>query len=64
MQHQLAEHLPGIAIKEGWRLIRSCRHAGRAADGSVRDGLSLLDQAIAMAEERLLATSSNYVGFS
>lgn len=48
---QLAEHLTGIAIKEGAAIDpEAAAMLGRAADGSVRDGLSLLDQAIAMAE--------------
>ncbi len=48
---QLAEHLTGIAIKEGAAIdAEAAAMLGRAADGSVRDGLSLLDQAIAMAE--------------
>ncbi|MDJ0895117.1 MAG: DNA polymerase III subunit gamma/tau [Alphaproteobacteria bacterium] len=47
----MAEHLSGIARKESAELSEgAARLLARAADGSVRDGLSLLDQAIAMAE--------------
>jgi len=48
---QIAENLTGIAIKEGAAIDpEAAAMLGRAADGSVRDGQSLLDQAIAMAE--------------
>ena len=44
----LAEHFGNIAKKEGAEVSASALHLiARAADGSVRDGLSLLDQAIA-----------------
>jgi len=47
----LAEHFAGIAKKEGAEITEGALHLlARAADGSVRDGLSLLDQAIAHAE--------------
>ncbi len=47
----LAAHLAEVAAKEGASLSDgAARLLARAADGSVRDGLSLLDQAIAMAE--------------
>lgn len=46
---QLATHLTAIAAREGFTLLPdAARLLGIAADGSVRDGLSLLDQAIAM----------------
>ncbi len=49
-QDDLARHFAGIAAKEG---VEASEQAlaliARAADGSVRDGLSLLDQAIALA---------------
>jgi len=44
----LAEHLAGIAAEEGVSASPpALQMIARAADGSVRDGLSLLDQAIA-----------------
>ncbi len=44
----LAEHFGNIAQKEGAEVSEGALHLiARAADGSVRDGLSLLDQAIA-----------------
>jgi DNA polymerase-3 subunit gamma/tau len=44
----LADHFRGIAIKEGAEIEEGALQlVARAADGSVRDGLSLLDQAIA-----------------
>ncbi|MBS1093065.1 DNA polymerase III subunit gamma/tau [Gluconobacter wancherniae] len=47
-QNMLAEHFGRIAIKEGSTLSEDALALiARAADGSVRDGLSLLDQAIA-----------------
>lgn len=47
----LAAHFEGIAKKEGADITAPALHLiARAADGSVRDGLSLLDQAISMAE--------------
>ncbi len=50
-QETLGRHLSGIAEKEG-RKITSAAAAllARAADGSVRDGLSLLDRALAHVE--------------
>ncbi|MFN9790923.1 MAG: DNA polymerase III subunit gamma/tau [Holosporales bacterium] len=48
----LAEHLTLIAGKEGATLDSDAAAAlARAAEGSVRDGLSLLDQALALAGE-------------
>jgi len=47
----LEAHFGGIAEKEGAKLSPTALHLiARAADGSVRDGLSLLDQAISRAE--------------
>jgi DNA polymerase-3 subunit gamma/tau len=44
----LSEHFKGIISKEGAAMSDEAVHLiSRAADGSVRDGLSLLDQAIA-----------------
>ncbi len=44
----LVDHFAGIAEKEGANIVRGAvALIARAADGSVRDGLSLLDQAIA-----------------
>ena len=44
----LAEHFRNISKKEGAEVSEGALHLiARAADGSVRDGLSLLDQAIA-----------------
>lgn len=44
----LAEHFRGVAAKESVTIDDAALHLlARAADGSVRDGLSLLDQAIA-----------------
>ncbi|MCC7283422.1 MAG: DNA polymerase III subunit gamma/tau [Acetobacteraceae bacterium] len=51
-EETLAEHYAGIAAKEGIAVeAGAIAMLARAADGSVRDGLSLLDQAIASAEE-------------
>ena len=51
-QETLAAHYAGIAAKEGIAVAaEAIAMIARAADGSVRDGLSLLDQAIAAAEE-------------
>jgi DNA polymerase-3 subunit gamma/tau len=48
---RLADHFKGICDKEGAKISEAALHLiARAADGSVRDGLSILDQAIAMAE--------------
>lgn len=47
----LTQHFASIATKEGVTLEdEALRMVARAADGSVRDGLSLLDQAIAMGD--------------
>ena len=49
-QEVLAKHLGAIAEKEGAKVApEALSLLARAADGSVRDGLSLLDQAIAHA---------------
>ncbi|WP_239451502.1 DNA polymerase III subunit gamma/tau [Elioraea rosea] len=49
---RLASHFGAIAEKEGARIEEGAlRLIARAADGSVRDGLSLLDQAIVLAGE-------------
>lgn len=46
----LATHFKGICTKEGAEISEPALHLiARAADGSVRDGLSLLDQAISLA---------------
>jgi DNA polymerase III subunit gamma/tau len=51
----LAEHYCGIAAKEGVEVEPAAMALiARAADGSVRDGLSLLDQAIALSSERVV----------
>ncbi len=48
---KLAQHLGSIAASEGARLASTALALiARAADGSARDGLSLLDQAITLAE--------------
>ena len=50
-QDVLARHLAGIAEKEGRKVAPAAAALlGRAADGSVRDGLSLLDRALAHVE--------------
>jgi DNA polymerase-3 subunit gamma/tau len=47
-QATLAKHLAGIAAKEGRTLVQGAAALlARAADGSARDGLSLLDRALA-----------------
>ncbi len=47
----LVTHFAGICKKEGAEISEGALHIiARAADGSVRDGLSLLDQAIAHAD--------------
>ncbi len=47
---ELAAHLSGIATKEGAKIsAEGLALIARAAEGSVRDGLSLLDQAIVQA---------------
>jgi DNA polymerase-3 subunit gamma/tau len=56
---QLAAHFGGIAAKEGAKVEDGAlRLLARAADGSVRDGLSLLDQAIALAGEATVTEAS------
>jgi len=51
-QEALRAHFAGIAAKEGAAIEpEAVAMIARAADGSVRDGLSLLDQAIAMPAE-------------
>ena len=48
---RLADHLTGIAVKEEVELAPGAAALiARAADGSVRDGLSLLDQAFAQGD--------------
>jgi DNA polymerase-3 subunit gamma/tau len=48
---ELAAHFAGIAAKEGVQVEPAALDLiSRAADGSVRDGLSMLDQAIAQAD--------------
>jgi DNA polymerase-3 subunit gamma/tau len=48
---ELVAHFAAIAVKEGVAVApEALTLIARAADGSVRDGLSLLDQAIAQAE--------------
>ncbi len=50
----LATHLGWVAEREGITIAADALHLiARAADGSVRDGLSLLDQAIAHAGDQL-----------
>jgi len=50
-QALLSDHFASIAAKEGVTLEpEALAMIARAADGSVRDGLSLLDQAIALAD--------------
>jgi DNA polymerase-3 subunit gamma/tau len=50
-QAMLAKHLSGIAEKEGRKISEGAASLlARAADGSVRDGLSLLDRALAHVE--------------
>jgi DNA polymerase-3 subunit gamma/tau len=51
-EERLRTHFRGIATKEGAEIEEGAlAMLARAADGSVRDGLSLLDQAIALAGE-------------
>jgi DNA polymerase-3 subunit gamma/tau len=60
-QATLAKHLAGIAAKEGRKISQGAAALlARAADGSARDGLSLLDRALAavngeVAEEQVRA---------
>jgi DNA polymerase-3 subunit gamma/tau len=50
-QAMLAKHLSGVAAKEGRKISEGAASLlARAADGSVRDGLSLLDRALAHVE--------------
>ena len=52
----LASHYAGIAVKEGVEAeADALAMIARAAEGSVRDGLSLLDQAIAYGEGKVKA---------
>ncbi len=52
-REQLAQHLSGIAAKENARIAPDAiALLARAADGSVRDGLSLLDRAIAESDPK------------
>jgi DNA polymerase-3 subunit gamma/tau len=54
-QEVLRPHFARIAALEGAQLeAEALAMLARAADGSVRDGLSLLDQAIALAEDGLV----------
>ncbi|MDF7673646.1 DNA polymerase III subunit gamma/tau [Acetobacteraceae bacterium ESL0709] len=58
-QDQLAEHFKNISEKEGAHFTsEALALIARAADGSVRDGLSLLDQAIAQGAEEAGAVSA------
>ncbi|UMM64251.1 DNA polymerase III subunit gamma/tau [Aristophania vespae] len=58
-QNQLADHFKKIAEKEGaYFAPEALALIARAADGSVRDGLSLLDQAIAQGAEDAGAVAS------
>ncbi len=51
---ELAAHFSGIAGKEGAAISETAvKLIARAADGSVRDGLSLLDQAISHADHEI-----------
>ncbi len=51
---ELAMHFTGIATKEGASISETAvKLIARAADGSVRDGLSLLDQAISHADHEI-----------
>ncbi len=52
--HELAAHYARIAVKEGIEAEdEALKLIARAADGSVRDGLSLLDQAIARGDGKI-----------
>ena len=54
---ELMAHLGGIATKEGVHIEEGALALiARAAEGSVRDGLSLLDQAITHAEHDVIGT--------
>jgi DNA polymerase III subunit gamma/tau len=51
---ELSKHYNGIVGKEGASISDTALHLiARASDGSVRDGLSLLDQAISQAESEI-----------
>ncbi len=53
---ELTRHFARIAEKEGETIeLAALDQIARAADGSVRDGLSMLDQAIAQAEDGITA---------
>ncbi|HET9397203.1 MAG TPA: DNA polymerase III subunit gamma/tau, partial [Sphingomicrobium sp.] len=53
---KLAEHFAHVAEAEGVEIEQEALHAiARAAEGSARDGLSILDQAIAHGEGRVTA---------
>src|SRR5690606_37640122 len=55
----LTRHFAGIAAKEGVGIeAGALRLVARAADGSVRDGLSILDQAIALAGGQTVTEAS------
>jgi DNA polymerase-3 subunit gamma/tau len=59
-QETLARHYAAIAAKEGIAVEDAAiAMIARAADGSVRDGLSLLDQAIAAAEDAAPVTADS-----
>jgi DNA polymerase-3 subunit gamma/tau len=60
---RLATHFGAIAEKEGAKVEdEALAMIARAADGSVRDGLSLLDQGIALAEADGLVTADQVRG--
>ena len=53
--HELAEHFVTISNKENYQLEdQASLMLARAADGSVRDGLSMLDQAMAIANDAII----------
>ena len=53
----LAQHLTNICAKEAITIeAEAALMLGRAADGSVRDGLSLLDQAMALSQDKITST--------
>jgi len=54
----LSAHFSGIVAEEGAQIAETALHLiARAADGSVRDGLSLLDQAISQTSGEIEETS-------
>jgi DNA polymerase-3 subunit gamma/tau len=62
-REQLARHLAAIAAKENARIgADAIALLARAADGSVRDGLSLLDRAIAEADPAAEITAEQVRG--